>query len=353
MSSEPSGSDAGGGEPHWDSGGAWAGSAGSPAHDSDAGMGVAQEESAWATQGMFGGEVLDDTLLDVENWENVVATLPQQTTLRCIDPECTAPCTRCTSAPGLGEERDVELRGHDKKKNGLKLLRALIARTQEWNSTSERERLACAAEGQQVDELATVLRAKRTSLLRKRHLLFLCRAWGYRSYIWTRRGERALGAVKRECSPAGAASPTLPRAAANAVAVWDGCTFNAANPQPEALYMYAVRALRPLLSEASQMYAGSAARAAAAGGSDHIGAITIQEVNKVSQYSPLLLAQLGAALSTLQIFEAEVPEENKRQIAWRGLTRHPDLRLVETLVQGSTGALSAIVKVTEDRLVRP
>jgi len=67
-------------------------------------------------------------------------------------------------------------------------LRAQLAATAEWKSSTVRAALAAraAAEGQD-ETLIGALRRRDTSLLRKRHLFYLARQWGLRSDIWSSR----------------------------------------------------------------------------------------------------------------------------------------------------------------------
>jgi hypothetical protein len=112
----------------------------------------------------------------------------------------------------------------------------------EWNDPSERERAAelaeaaaaAAAAGAGADadvdadaeaalppacapaNLPAVLRAKDCSALRKAHLLWLARTWGYKSDVWRRRGTRARAPVGGNAAAAAAA------AAAHAAAPYGG-----------------------------------------------------------------------------------------------------------------------------------
>ena len=85
-------------------------------------------------------------------------------------------------------------------------LRALIAAQEQWKSAPEREALAARAALSGEGELAQALRRRDTSLLRKRHLLYLAHAWGLRSDLW-RRKQRAASAVRQD---AGLAPPQAP-----------------------------------------------------------------------------------------------------------------------------------------------
>jgi len=59
--------------------------------------------------------------------------------------------------------------------------------------------------------LAGVLRRKGCSSLRKTHLLFLARAWGYKSELWCRRTERRQHLAKTDPARAAAAAPRPPQ----------------------------------------------------------------------------------------------------------------------------------------------
>ena len=96
------------------------------------------------------------------------------------------------------------------QKNGEKRLRALLAKTKQWNSKTERERLAAlmetraaaAAPGSTTAasllRLANALRVKRSVMLAKSHLLTCARAWGYASDVWFRHGRATRARLERE-----------------------------------------------------------------------------------------------------------------------------------------------------------
>ena len=88
-------------------------------------------------------------------------------------------------------------------------LRALIAAQEQWKSASEREALAARAALSGESELAQALRRRDTSLLRKRHLLYLAHAWGLRSDLW-RRKQRAVSAVRQDAEQAPPQAPPQP-----------------------------------------------------------------------------------------------------------------------------------------------
>ena len=96
------------------------------------------------------------------------------------------------------------------QKNGEKRLRALLAAARQWNSKTERDRLAAlmeqraaaAAAGSSaaasLARLASALRAKRSAMLAKSHLLTCARAWGYASNVWFRHGRATRARLERE-----------------------------------------------------------------------------------------------------------------------------------------------------------
>lgn len=158
---------------------------------------------------------------------------------------------------------------------------------------------AVAAERAGMPELGAALRAKRCAALRKKHFLYLCEAWRYRSDVWARKGgskRRAppdaapgegVGEVprppsqRRRVAPRaadddGSPSPPPPRATLPpqfqtlppALAAQRSITGGGALPlpqpaQPEGAWMIVASQLRPLSLEAAQLLWGEQARAAA------------------------------------------------------------------------------------------
>lgn len=110
--------------------------------------------------------------------------------LRCVDRTHSAGCTWCTRAPDEADESEYELVGDPGKKNGEKRLRSLLTHTPEWDDVDERYRVADICDSVDQGLLASVLRRKGCSSLRKAHLIFLARTWGYQSELWCRRSER-------------------------------------------------------------------------------------------------------------------------------------------------------------------
>jgi hypothetical protein len=131
--------------------------------------------------------------------------LPERQQFRCLDPTHVPGCSLCSAPPDARTQEEYELVGDPGKRNGEKRLRSLLARTPEWLSRTERERLAseCGAE-----RLAKALRERQASSLRKSDLFELCRLWSYRSGVWLRRRDR------RARPRAPAAESKLPAAAA-------------------------------------------------------------------------------------------------------------------------------------------
>ena len=107
-------------------------------------------------------------------------------------------------------DKAVTSRVSPRQKNGEKRLRALLAKTKQWNSKTERERLAAlmetraaaAAPGSTTAasllRLANALRVKRSVMLAKSHLLTCARAWGYASDVWFRHGRATRARLERE-----------------------------------------------------------------------------------------------------------------------------------------------------------
>ncbi|KAK3273577.1 hypothetical protein CYMTET_18191 [Cymbomonas tetramitiformis] len=127
--------------------------------------------------------------------------------LQCLDPTHPPMCTACRAPPPLEEESNHELLGEVGKKNGEKRLRTLLVKTPQWNNVTERHRLADIVE-QEVggEKLADVLRRKDSPSLRKAHLLYLTRAWGYKIDFLHKREKRGS---KQAAAAAAAAAAAL------------------------------------------------------------------------------------------------------------------------------------------------
>lgn len=114
---------------------------------------------------------------------------PSRGALRCFDGSHSAFCARCTAPPSQENSDQYELNGTPGKKNGEKLLRALIIRTPEWASREARETTAALfedASGRQ--NLVQALRQKLCSALRKNDMMLLAHTWRYKSDLWHPRG---------------------------------------------------------------------------------------------------------------------------------------------------------------------
>ena len=133
--------------------------------------------------------------------------------LRCLDQRHGAACALCRRVPAVGEELDFELVGEVGKKNGEKLLRALITATPEWRSAQARHDAAAYFDTQPDEQrVAAALRSKTSAALRKVNLLALARLWNYRSDLWKPRDRRR--AAKAAAGPL--ESPPLQEAPAEA-----------------------------------------------------------------------------------------------------------------------------------------
>lgn len=112
---------------------------------------------------------------------------------RCLCALHPPPCASCTLPPSEDEEPYFEFVGDVGKKNGEKRLRSGISRTPEWSNITESSRVADLAEARGTSgglRLAAAIRSRRVAELRKTHILFLCRTWGYKSDLWRRRDAR-------------------------------------------------------------------------------------------------------------------------------------------------------------------
>jgi hypothetical protein len=203
----------------------------------------------------------------------------------------------------------VELVGDSGRKNGEKKLRALVTRTPEWNLLSERRKLVPLARAAGLDSLAVALEKKQTSALRKAHLLFMARAWRYRSNTWVPRhdrgADRAMAELQRRAVVA-AQQPQLPRFAESASAAWGG-VFDPSVLAPEAAWLFTQKTLRPLSLRIAGAFAGDRARLAATSSAEHITPAAAAEVRKVADMAPGLLAQLAALHAMLTAAQRMLP----------------------------------------------
>jgi hypothetical protein len=246
-----------------------------------------------------------------------VAPGPRLQLLRCLDASHAAPCALCTPAPSELEVGDFEVSGEPGKRNGEKLLRALLIQTREWNTGAARERLAAVCDARGADDvssakLAVALRSKRSAALTKEHLLFAARAWGYACHLWQRHGRASRKRAAAEEGEALAASasahrapharthapppPPPPRAlpsSAEARLLGGGFRWGARGADttldalitPESVGEELDAQLRPLAAVAAQLLAGPDARAAACGGACvYFTAADVAEVRGAAAY---------------------------------------------------------------------
>jgi hypothetical protein len=255
----------------------------------------------------------------------------------CLDSTHHSPCAMCCPAPAEGEEGDYELvgacprcgyrgpparahlsaisilpAGADGKKNGEKRLRALLAKTRQWNSKTERDllaalmeqRAAAAAAGSSaaasLTRLASALRAKRSAMLAKSHLLTCARAWGYASDVWFRHGRATRARLEREALNApqtadeDGEAPAEAEAAAAAPSAtelrlsgggfpWHG-GLNPAQLTADEVRAEVERQLKPLALAAAGLLAGPDARLAAEEhGAGYFTAADLEEVRFAAQ----------------------------------------------------------------------
>ena len=81
----------------------------------------------------------------------------------------------------------------ENSKPGEKILRSLLRITPEWSNSESRQFAADVAEENGNTEIARTIQNHDIAGLRKRHLLFLCRVWKYKSNLW-----KPKEALKRE-----------------------------------------------------------------------------------------------------------------------------------------------------------
>ena len=197
------------------------------------------------------------------------------------------------------------------QKNGEKRLRALLARTKQWNSKTERNRLAAlmetraaaaapgSAAAASLLRLASALRTKRSAMLAKGHLLTCARAWGYASDVWYRHGRATRARLEREAlavpkQQAEDVAPDAEEAAAGGEAdaqpsdtelrlsgggfPWRS-GFNLSDLSVDQARCEVERQLKPLALAAAAHLAGPVARLAAEQyGSSFFSAVDLQEV---------------------------------------------------------------------------
>ncbi len=345
----------------------------------------------------LGGECIgDDTFPQAPALGGVTAGL------RCIDESHALTCTRygcarwlctakrahttytqtCSCSPAPDAPDSVELLGDRGRKNGEKRLRcearqrvararcvyadgahhvlclerSLITRTPEWNLLSERRKLVPVAHAAGMPALAQALENKKTSALRKAHLLLMARHWGYRSDIWSVRHDRAADrAMEQLRQRAVAQQQAMPlcrlgeSAFASAAGVWDE-----SNLAPEAVWLFTRKELRPLSMRVAAAFAGDAAKAAAAAhGAEHITPSAVAEVRKVAELAPGLLAQLGFVHGALTSAQRALPPHLAASPAWQALSA-PPFSVAEVMLRGVLEAgistVSLVARTSSRRL---
>ena len=231
-----------------------------------------------------------------------------------------------------------------------------MTRVPEWNLLSERRKLIPVEQAAGMASLADALETKKTSALRKAHLLLMAREWKYRSDIWSvrhdRAAERAIEEMKRR-----AAAPALPlcrfgeSACASNAGVWDE-----SNLQPEAVWLFTRKELRPLSLRVAAAFAGDAARAAAAAHGDaHITAISVAEVHKVAELAPGMLSQLGFVHQALCTACRSLPPHLAATTAWQALGSPPFSSaeaMLRSVLDAGLSQVSMVACVSARRLRR-
>jgi hypothetical protein len=235
-----------------------------------------------------------------------------------------------------------------------------MTRVPEWNLLSERQKLIPAAHAEGMPSLATALQTKKTSALRKAHLLLMARHWKYRSDIWSVRHDRAAKkameemqrradvAQQHQMAPLCRFGET---AAAAAAGIWDE-----GNLAPEAVWLFTRRELRPLSMRVAAAFAGDEARSAAlAHGDTHITTSACMEVRKVADMAPSLLSNLGFVHAALTGAQRALPSHMAVMPAWQALNVAP-FNAAETLLKGVLEAgisqVNQVAKTSGRRLRR-
>ena len=198
-------------------------------------------------------------------------------------------------------------------------LRTLIAAQEQWKSSDEREAMAARAAAAGEKDLAVALRRRDTSLLRKRHLLYLAHAWSLRSNLWRR---------KVQATPAApAAAPPQPAAA---------------SPMREAslthelqLQTYAADGISRLRAHAATLTSGAEARRAITSTRAY-GLVTpfaVAEWRGVLHVNSQLLAAAGAALAGITALRSRADSGalDGEASVWQAM--HGDLTPAEELLE--------------------
>ena len=191
----------------------------------------------------------------------------------------------------------------------------------EWNLLSERRKLVPLAVAAGMTGLPAALEEKKTSALRKAHLIFLARCWNYKSDTWTarhdRRADAAMSELRRRAAQTGqlvAPAAPLVRFADAASAPWGG-QWNEHVLAPEAVWLFTQKTLRPLSLRVAGAFAGDRARVAALTEGDHITHAAAGEVRKVADLAPGLMTQLAGLHALLTAAQRALPHELARTTA--------------------------------------
>lgn len=235
--------------------------------------------------------------------------------------------------------------------------------------------------------LAVALEEKKTSALRKAHLIFMARSWGYKCDLWTpkhdRAADRALEQLQRRAAADAEAKHApalpLPRFGATAVAAWNG-VWDESLLVPDAVWLFAQKALRPLSLRVAAGFAGDDARAAAlTHGDAHVTLTLATEVSRVAAMMPFsacgfglarfgfihratltraparapVAQNLGGVHSTIISGARSLSAEMASQPAWRCLAS-PPFNVTDSLLRGvmdsANGLISAVARASSLRI---
>ena len=92
---------------------------------------------------------------------------------------------RCGTPPPDGSDNLVEFKLDEYRRSDEKKLRSQLSKTLEWNDDAIRKQTADSLEIIGKERIAHAIRSKRGHLMRKGHLLCLCRVWKYKSNLWS------------------------------------------------------------------------------------------------------------------------------------------------------------------------
>ena len=203
--------------------------------------------------------------------------------------------------------------------------------------------------------LASALQTKKTSALRKAHLLLMARCvsppnrcrcppltrlsrpshWHYRSDIWSVRHDRAAKKAMEDLKRRAVQQQPVrlcrfgEAAAAAAAGQWDESIL-----APEAVWLFTRKELRPLSMRVAAAFAGDEARIAALEHGDaHITPSACLEVRKVADMAAPMLSQLGFVHTALLSAQRALPAHMASMPAWQTLSVAP-FSAAEALLKG-------------------